>query len=43
MTMTKPRITYDEGFRIDSVNLLLSSGRPLTSVASKLGVVNGTL
>ena len=36
--MSKTRITYTEEFRRNSVELLLSSGRPLKHVAAELGV-----
>lgn len=40
-----PRIhrTYDNDFREEAVNLLLSSGRPLKRLASELGITSNSL
>jgi transposase len=41
MPISKP--PYREGFRQEAVDLLLSSGRPLTRVAEELGVSDNSL
>lgn len=41
--MPKTHPTYDSGFRQEAVNLLLSSQRPLKTVAAELGVSPNSL
>lgn len=41
--MPKTHPTYDSGFRQEAVNLLLSSQRPLKTVAAELGVSANSL
>lgn len=41
--MPKTHPTYDDDFRRNAVNLLLSSGHPLTKVASDLGISANSL
>jgi len=41
--MPQPHRIYDKSFRQEAVDLLLSSGRPLTRVAQELGVTANSL
>lgn len=41
--MPKPKKNYDEEFRREAVNLLISSGRPLKRVAAELGITSNSL
>jgi transposase len=41
--MPKPPRNYDEDFRREAVNLLLSTGRTLKTVAHELGITTNTL
>lgn len=41
--MRKPRKHYDQAFKHDAVELLLSSGKPLKALAIELGVSAPTL
>ena len=41
--MAQPHRIYDKSFRQEAVDLLLSSGRPLTRVAQELGVTANSL
>lgn len=41
--MSKTRRRFSEDFKRDSVNLLLSSGRPLTTIAGELGISQTSL
>ncbi len=36
--MEKTRKKYNEDFKRDAVNLLLSSGKPMTAVAAEIGI-----
>jgi transposase-like protein len=42
-TMPRTHRTYDNGFRQEAVNLLLSSARPLKRVAAELGISANSL
>jgi transposase len=41
--MPKPAHNYDADFRVEAVNLLLTSGRPLKRVAAELGISDTSL
>lgn len=43
INMSKPHPPYDKDFRMEAVNLLLSSGRPLKRLAVELGISDNTL
>ncbi len=41
--MTRPQKRYDAQFKLDAVELLLKSGKPLRTLANELGVSDVTL
>ncbi|HIG30582.1 MAG TPA: hypothetical protein EYQ50_23405 [Verrucomicrobiales bacterium] len=41
--MPKTRRSFTDDFRTEAVNLLITSGRPLNSVASELGITSNSL